>query len=234
MTTPEIIYQDKDLLVLDKPTGWVVNEAETTKNQLVIQDWLKKSFDYEIANDPRMRSGIVHRLDKETSGTLLVAKTAETFQKLQAEFKQRRVEKEYVALAHGEITPKKGEISAPVGRLAWNRKRFGVVPGGREAVTKYQVLSIKYKNSEPYTLLNLYPKTGRTHQIRVHLKYLGHPIVSDKTYVGRKTWRHDTNWCPRLFLHAGKISFDHPKTGKKMSFESNLPEDLKGTLANLS
>ncbi|OGM05713.1 hypothetical protein A2125_00470 [Candidatus Woesebacteria bacterium GWB1_43_5] len=239
---PRLIFQDEHMLVLDKPPGWVVNEADTTKNFLTIQKWLQENFDYEISKDKQLRSGIVHRLDKETSGLLLVAKTHGAFENLQKQFKERVVEKTYIALAHGEVVEKSGEISATVGRLKWNRRKFGVVPGGREALTRYRIIS-NYPASpsgrqmpisnEKYSLLELYPKTGRTHQIRVHLKYLGHPIVSDKTYVGRKTWRRDTKWCPRLFLHASEISFIHPGTGKKISFESKLSEDLQRALTML-
>jgi 23S rRNA pseudouridine1911/1915/1917 synthase len=230
---PKVIYQDDDLLVLDKPSGWVVNDADTTKNLQTLQTWLKDNFDFPISNSLEMRSGIVHRLDKDTSGVLLVAKTSEMFSYLQSQFKERKVEKKYVALVHGEVEPARGEIDAPTGRLPWNRKRFGVLPGGREAKTQYKVVRSYDKEGEKYTLLELHPKTGRTHQIRVHLKYIKHPIVADKAYVGRKNWRHDIKWCPRLFLHAKKIAFQYPK-GIKASFEVELPEDLRNVLKTLS
>lgn len=230
---PKVLYKDESFMVLDKPSGWVVNEAETTKNLLVVQDFLKENFKYEISQDFEMRSGIVHRLDKETSGVLLIAKTPEIFLSLQAKFKERTIEKTYVALAHGEVKEKVGEIVAPLGRLKWNRRKFGVVAGGRESSTRYKVLKYYSTEKDKYTLLELYPKTGRTHQIRVHLKYLGHPIVADRTYAGRKTWRHDSAWCPRLFLHAKKISFMHPLTNEKVTFESKLPEDLEEALKTI-
>jgi 23S rRNA pseudouridine1911/1915/1917 synthase len=239
---PKIIFEDERLIILDKPTGWVVNESQTTKHQKVIQRWLTKES-YALAKSADMRSGIVHRLDKETSGVLVVAKTKEAFKNLQAQFKARKVEKTYRALVHEKVEPKNGIIKVPVGRLPWNRERFGVIPGGREAETRYRVISnfqfpiskrkapsSAYKN---FTLLELKPKTGRTHQIRVHLKYLGHPVVSDEFYAGRKTARADRTWCPRLFLHASKISFKHPKTAKKVSFESNLAKDLRKSLKTL-
>ena len=191
------------------------------------------------------RSGIVHRLDKETSGILLIAKNPASFLNLQKQFKDRSVKKTYIALVHGEVKPESGEINVPVGRLSFNRKRFGVVAGGREAVTKYKVLSIKYYavpagrqvsdgKKEPLSLLELYPKTGRTHQIRVHLKYFGHPVFSDPLYGGRKTSRNDRKLLPRLFLHAAKISFLHPKTNKIISLESPLPQELVNFLLTLS
>lgn len=229
---PKVIYQDDDLLVLDKPSGWVVNDADTTKNLQTLQTWLKDNFDFPISSSIEMRSGIVHRLDKDTSGVLLVAKTSEMFSYLQSQFKERKVEKTYVALVHGEVEPTRGEIDAPTGRLPWNRKRFGVLPGGREAKTQYKVVRSYDREGEKYSLLELHPKTGRTHQIRVHLKYIKYPIVTDKAYVGRKNWRHDIKWCPRLFLHAGKITFQ--QNGKKLSFESKLPDDLQNVLKTLS
>ena len=171
----------------------------------------------------------MHRLDKETSGILIVAKTKKAFENLQQQFKDRKISKTYTALVHGQVEPKEGTIEAPVGRLPWRRDRFGVLPGGREATTGYKVREY-YKD---YTLLELKPKTGRTHQIRIHLKHLGHPVVADTFYAGRKTARADRLWCPRLFLHASGISFTHPETGKEISFKSKLPADLLQVLTNL-
>jgi len=243
---PRIIFEDDYLIVLDKPPGWVVNEADTTKHQKVVQKWLVKERPYELAKNSELRSGIVHRLDKETSGVLVVAKKAMAFKDLQAQFKARKVKKTYTALVHGKVEPEKGTINAPVGRLPWNRERFGVLPGGRSAETKYKVVGyyeceevrpfkvhLSRAKSRDYSLLTLSPKTGRTHQIRIHLKYLGHPIVSDEFYAGRKTARRDRIWCPRLFLHANKISFTHPEKGKIVSFKSKLPDDLQSCLKKL-
>lgn len=228
---PKIIYEDVSLMVLEKPASWIVNEAETTKGQQVIQEWLNK-LDYPLANNREYRSGIVHRLDKETSGILLVAKTKEAFEKLQKEFKERRVEKTYTALVHGRVE-RDGMIEVPVGRLPWRRDRFGVLPGGREAETRYRVIKNLEFNKEKFTLLELKPKTGRTHQIRIHLKYIGHPIVADEFYAGRKTARDDRKWCPRLFLHAGGIKFPNPIGGNILEFKSDLPSDLKNALQKL-
>ncbi|MDO8461170.1 MAG: RluA family pseudouridine synthase [bacterium] len=259
---PKVIFEDESLLVLNKPAGITVNKSDTTKGEKTVQDWVDSH--YVILNgvkDPgsndlpagkagmlnqvqhdngeersgfTSRSGIVHRLDKETSGILLVAKNQEAFENLQQQFKERRVKKVYTALVHGKVVPGDGEIRVPVGRLPWNRKRFGVVAGGREAVTKYHVLSIMYhvldKKKEQLSILELYPETGRTHQIRVHLKHIGHPIFSDSLYAGRKTARDDRKVLSRMFLHASKISFQHPKTEKNISFESSLPGDLDSFL----
>lgn len=213
------IYEDDNILVLDKPAGITVNKSETTKGD-TLQDYLEENLKINVE-----RSGIVHRIDKETSGLLIIAKDLDSFENLQRQFKGRIVKKTYIALAHGRIQGE-GEVKVPVGRLPWNRKRFGVLAGGREAITKYKALSLLEVKGEQMTLLELYPETGRTHQIRVHLKYLNHPIFGDELYAGRKTARSDRQILPRLFLHAAKISFVHPVTGKTISLESELPEEL--------
>lgn len=256
----KIIYEDEYILVIDKPSGITVNRSDTTKDEETVQDWVEKYLKIsnpkpqipnklqELNNMKELglgalnleftsRAGIVHRLDKETSGILLIAKTPEVFTDLQRQFKERKVEKTYIALVHGKVVPEEGEINVPVGRLSFNRKRFGVVAGGREAITKYKVLSIKYLGSngkeESLTLLKLYPKTGRTHQIRVHLKYFNHPVFSDALYAGRKTARNDRKVLPRLFLHAAGISFTHPVENRLVKLESPLPEDLQNFLDGL-
>jgi len=234
MLKPAIIFEDKTILVVDKPAHWIVNDALTTNGQQTVQEWLSNNFKFETANSKEYRSGIVHRLDKETSGILVIAKTKEAFSDLQRQFKERKVAKKYRALVHGQVEMKEGEIKAPVGRLPWRRDRFGVLPGGREAVTNYKVLRCYDAKEEKFSFLELSPKTGRTHQIRIHLKYLDHPVVADNFYAGRKTARADRKWCPRLFLHASEISFLHPTTGKKVSFKSELPSDLQAALTSLT
>jgi len=241
---PRIVFKDDCFLVIDKPAGMVVNRAKSVKGQTV-QDLIeskiksKKVKEKTLAGNSKFRdfykrSGIVHRLDKETSGLLIVARTPEVFKNLQSQFKKREVEKKYLALVHGRVKPEKGEVEAPVGRLAWNRERFGVFPGGRPSRTKYKVKKYYRRASNDYTLLELSPVTGRTHQIRVHLKYLGHPVVSDSFYAGRKTAKRDRSFCPRLFLHAFRLLFTHPKTGKKVSFSSKLPRELERALKTLT
>jgi 23S rRNA pseudouridine1911/1915/1917 synthase len=233
MQKPEIIYQDDALMVLEKPAGWIVNEAVTITNQPTVQDWLRRNFKFKISDSKLYRSGIVHRIDKETSGILIVAKTKEAFMALQMQFKERKVKKRYIALVHGKMEQKEGEIDAPVGRLPWNRERFGVLPGGREAMTRYKVIRYWDARSGKFSLLELAPLTGRTHQIRIHLKFIGHPIVGDIFYAGRKTARDDRKWCPRLFLHASYIEFTHPRNEERVEYRSGLPVDLKGVLNNL-
>ena len=266
---PKIIFEDGDILVLEKPAGWIVNRSDTTKGERTVQDFVESclvipnsfrdlgSHSSEILNqaspdqhdtkglDFANRSGIVHRLDKETSGILIVAKNQESFENLQKQFKERKVQKTYIALTHGKIEPATGEINVPVGRLPWNRKRFGIVANGRESMTKYKTINNLLAsrrsgrsgqltiNHEPLTLLELYPKTGRTHQIRVHLQYIKRPIFSDPLYAGRKTSRNDRKILPRIFLHASKISFYHPKSGELISFKSPLPKDLKKFIETL-
>lgn len=231
---PKVIYENTEYFVVSKPAGWITNEADTTTNQPVLQKWARTTLDYPLNNNRELRNGIVHRLDKETSGLLLVAKTEEVFWALQREFKEREVEKTYVCLVHGKLASEKGEVNAPVGRLPWRRDRFGVLPGGRDALTLYEVKA-HYSNQEgSYSLVECKPKTGRTHQIRIHMKHLGNPIVADDFYAGRKTARNDRKWCPRLFLHAKEISFNHPGNGERVTYSQDLPEDLQKIVNNLN
>lgn len=231
--TPRIIFEDSEFFVVEKPSGWITNDATTTTTQPTIQNWLHLNLKFKI-NNLKFRNGIVHRLDKETSGILLVAKTIDAFEELQRQFKERLVSKTYIALVHGQTSHLAGVISEPVGRLPWRRDRFGVLAGGREAVTRYRVIRY-YVNSddEKFTLLELKPETGRTHQIRIHLKHIGHPIVADEFYAGRKTARDDRKWVHRLFLHASGITFLHPKTKKRVKFESPLTPDLTAILESI-
>lgn len=244
-----IIFEDEDFIVIDKPFGIVVNKSDSAKEE-TIQDWAEeklgiKNYELRINNETDSeeqriideflsRGGVVHRLDKETSGILLIAKNPQSFLNLKTQFKERQVEKSYLALSHGEIKPGTGSIDAPVGRLPFNRTKFGVIPGGRDAVTHYEVLNYYKYNNESLSYLRLIPKTGRTHQIRVHLKHLGHPIFSDPLYVGRKAGREDRKVLPRLFLHAEKISINHPGTGDRLTFDSLLPESLQNFLNGLA
>jgi 23S rRNA pseudouridine1911/1915/1917 synthase len=231
-----ILFEDNALLVVNKPPGIVVNRADSVKMETV-QDWaaaylgIAKPEGVSLENESFYdRAGIVHRIDKETSGCLVIAKTPEVFLTLQAYFKERTVKKAYLALCHGKIVPEDGEIRAPVGRLPWNRERFGIVPGGKDAVTRYHVRESFVRDGEPLTFVELFPETGRTHQIRVHLKYINHPIVGDLQYAGRKTSRDDREWAPRVMLHAWKIAFMHPTNGSSVAIEATMPDDMKRTL----
>lgn len=215
-----IIFENDEILVLDKPAGIVVNKADTTDSTATLQAWVEKYLKLDGLGIGG-RAGIVHRLDKDTSGVIVVAKTEGSFESLQAQFKNREVVKRYTALVHGKVTPESGTVNAPVDRNPFNRERFGVFPGGKEAVTDYKTI----KNfGEKYTLLELTLHTGRTHQIRVHMKHIGHPVFSDEFYGGRKQSREDRKCCPRQFLHASYLKING------MEFKSELPEDLRKVL----
>jgi 23S rRNA pseudouridine1911/1915/1917 synthase len=170
-----------------------------------------------------LRPGIAHRLDKNTSGVLVVAKNQKTLENLKHQFKNKKIKKTYLALVHGVVAKEKGIITENIIRHPKFRSKFTVGQEGREAETAYQVL----QRLGSYTLLQLNPKTGRTHQIRVHLAHLGHPIVGDKLYGGKMLLN-------RQFLHAQSLELTHPKTGKTMVFEAALPEDLDKFLKKLT
>lgn len=245
-----IVYEDEDVLLVDKPAGITVNRAETTKEDLTVQDWAEEHIGIDKNNipvnkkfgeegwDPKLdfysRGGVVHRLDKETSGILILAKNPEAFVELLKQFRERTVKKVYIAFAHGLIEPVEGEINVPVGRLPWNTTKFGILPGGKESKTLYKVLDVylNTKTKEKLSLVEMYPQSGRTHQIRVHLKYINHPIFADFLYAGRKTARTDRNLLPRVFLHAAKISFLHPKSQKEVLYEAPLPKELAACLGH--
>lgn len=231
-----ILFEDESLLVINKPPGVVVNNAQSVVGETV-QDWAyvhlgitKPDVMPVNPDDFSSRAGIVHRIDKETSGCLVIAKNPDVFVALQSQFKERTIKKTYMAIVHGKLVPESGEIRAPVGRLPWNRERFGILPGGKDAVTLYKVLKIGTSHKIDISLVELYPETGRTHQIRVHLKYINHPIVGDWQYAGRKTARDDRVWAPRVMLHAYKISFTHPVSGETLAIEAPVPDDMSSII----
>lgn len=250
----QIVFEDEQILVVDKPTGLVVNRSETIKEE-TLQDQLSAYFELGADLGIGGRVGIVHRLDRETSGLLIVAKTQKAFENLQSQFEERKVQKEYACLVHGIVSQQFGIIDADVGRIGKFGK-FGIVKEGRESKTEFEVIEryefkkktfdelllkvqtksrVNYltKQAKKYTLLNLFPKTGRTHQIRVHAKSIGHPAVSDLIYTPKKLLNFDRMFCPRLFLHASNLEIVHPKTKKPVSFGSDLPNDLKNAILNL-
>jgi len=246
----KVIYEDDSILVVSKPAGQTVNRAETTRGERTLQDELEEylqirstkheaqnvsDFDAQISDFTR-RAGIVHRLDKETSGVLVVAKTEKAFAELQRQFKAREVKKEYLALVHGEIKDRRGRIEAPIGRNPKNRMRFDVVEGGRPSATEYETIDNQPSsiNNEAFSYLRVRPLTGRTHQIRVHMKHIGHPVVADPLYLSHKQLKQDRQWCPRIFLHAESLGFAHPVSGAWVRFEAELPEDLKAALKRLT
>lgn len=313
---PEIpvIYEDDDLLVINKPPGIVVNRSQTQKEPTV-QDWIeeRESFKFLISNFKKTppitdstehafgspmenfleRSGIAHRLDKETSGVLLIAKNPETLVSCMHQFKQRTTEKKYIALVHGKLQPQFGEINLPIGRNPRMRMQFAVREDGKESVTGYEVLEYyplldvekvfaqrdreslqvsplssrtvgttegqsklagqqehvkktgknvtgvsknlrKAANMyQGFSLVELTPKTGRTHQIRVHLAHLHHPIVGDKMYSGEKRRLIDHAWCVRNFLHSKSLKIQNPRTKHELTFVAPLSDDLVKVLGFL-
>lgn len=246
---PIIIFEDENVLAVNKPAGMIVNKADTAKGMETLQEWVENKFPivstqlseasqymvdgYDKAKEFRDRGGIVHRLDKETSGVIIIAKNVETFINLQGQFKSGKVQKTYRALVHGRVEPKTGKIHAPIGRLPWNRMRFGVLPEGRDAETDYLVLEYKQDGEVPVSLVEVYPKTGRTHQIRVHFQYINYPVYSDALYAGRKKARDDRKKLDRHFLHAYKITLENPATNAPMEVIAGLPSDLKSFFATL-
>ncbi len=219
----KIVYEDSDILVVDKPAGLVVHPAPGHPSHTLVNAVL--NYLPALAQDAdSLRPGIVHRLDKDTSGLILVAKNRVAQANLSDQFKNRVVKKSYLTLVNGKLTPEKGIIEAAIGRDRRHRQRMAVVSNGREARTEYRV--IKYYGN--YTLLEIKPETGRTHQIRVHLSAIGFPVVGDATY-GLKSPRF-----PRQFLHASRIGFHLPSTGSYVEFESPLPPDLEQVLKEIT
>ena len=220
----DIIYEDEALLVVNKPAGMVVHPALGHPSGTLVNAVL--------AHCPQVaevggidRAGIVHRLDKDTSGLILVAKDEATRAALQRQFKRRQVVKTYLALFEGPMYPREGVIEAPVGRDKRQRKKMAVVRSGRQARTMYR--AVEY--FDDHTLLEVRPHTGRTHQVRVHLAWLGYPVVGDAVYGHRR----QRLLRGRHFLHAARLHFTHPATGEEMEFEAPLPPELSTVLKRL-
>jgi len=215
----EIIFQDKDLLLINKPPGLTVHPAPGHPDHTLVNGVLALEPEMEDFDDP-LRPGIVHRLDKDTSGLLLVAKNRQALANLSAQFKERTIRKYYLALVKGELRPAEGFIEAPLGRDPQNRQKIAVVSDGRHARTGYKVL----RYIQGYSLLEVKLETGRTHQIRVHFAAIGHPVAGDAVY-GQKE-----SWVKRQFLHAHRLSFALPSNGQVVEFTSPLPPDLEEAL----
>lgn len=222
----DIVYEDDTLVVVNKPAGLVVHPAAGAPSGT-----LANALAYHFQQLPHrgLRPGIVHRLDRDTSGLLVIAKTDAALENLSDQFRDRTVFKSYVALVHGRVSPESGKIDQPLARDPSNRTRMAVVRGGRNALTLYRVR----RAFDRFTLLDVELKTGRTHQIRVHLAWLKHPVVGDETYGGgRDNTIQDPQFRARVrnlnrhFLHAEKLAFTHPKTHELMKFESPLPPEL--------
>ena len=220
----DVIYEDDALLVVNKPAGMVVHPAYGHASGTLVNAVLAHCPQIADVGGPD-RAGVVHRLDKDTSGLILIAKDGVTRAALQRQFKRRQVAKTYLALVEGQMQPREGVVEAPVGRDKRQRKKMAVVRSGREARTMYR--AIEYFAN--YTLLEVRPHTGRTHQVRVHLSWLGYPIVGDAVY-GRHRQRLLRG---RHFLHAARIRFSHPATSEEVEFEAPLPPKLADVLNQL-
>jgi len=218
-----ILYEDDDLLVVDKPPGLTVHPAPGHPGHTLVNALLAH-FPHLADIGDWLRPGIVHRLDKDTSGVMLVAKNSKAQADLIGQFKSHSVTKAYLVLVRGRLTPETGIIEANIGRDPRHRQRMAVVEGGREARTEYQV--IKYIGD--YTLVEVRPETGRTHQIRVHLGAIGFPVVGDKIYGVKSPF------VPRQFLHACRLGFSLPASGEYVEFKSELPADLEQALEDIA
>lgn len=217
-----IVHEDSDLLVVDKPAGMTVHPAPGHPDGTLVNAVLAHCPDLQGIGGTT-RPGIVHRLDKDTSGLMVVAKNDRAHRSLSDQLKAREFTKAYIALTHGSVTPAEAIIDAPIGRSNANRQRMAVAERGREAVTRYRVLC----HYPAHTLVEIRPTTGRTHQIRVHFASLGYPLVGDSTY-GKPDAR-----LSRHFLHASTLGFTHPAGGEYREFSSPLPVELAAFLQSL-
>jgi 23S rRNA pseudouridine1911/1915/1917 synthase len=219
----KIVYEDQYLLVISKKPGMLTHPVPGFDKNTIVNALL---YHYDKLSDlsGRERAGIVHRLDKDTSGLLVVAKDDNTHRLLSDKFKEREIKKTYTALVWGSFSERKGEIVLPIGRSRLDRKKMSIsIDRGREAVTRFEVVE-EFKNA---ALLDIHPETGRTHQIRVHLSYIGHPIIGDQTYGSSQSKKMSREiGAERQLLHARKLEFSHPVTGKQIVLEDKLSGDL--------
>lgn len=218
----QIVYEDNDLAVINKPAGLAVHPGAGIRSGTLANALLSKWPDLGSTGSSQ-RPGIVHRLDKDTSGLIVIAKHPASYLSLTSQIKDRELHKEYLALVSGELRPARGRIEAAIGRDPRNRKRMAVVDSGRPATTEYTVVEAFKK----YSLVRIITITGRTHQIRVHMAAIGHPLVGDAVY-GRRSELLD-----RQFLHATKLGFRLPSTSEYREFESALPPELEQALASI-
>jgi len=282
-----VLYEDQDLVVINKPAGVVVNNAQSVRGETlqtwfaerylesvaeskaesaaesktdagtelttVQSDWqalVTETFDDTYGTPSEIfaeRQGMVHRLDKNTSGVVVFAKNPGALVSLLAQFRERKVQKSYLCLVHGQVSPERDVVRAPLGRATGpDRKKFQVRTDGRPAETEYQVLekwpSFSQETSidseivnhptyqQGFSLIQAWPHTGRTHQIRVHFKHLGHPLVGDDTYTGKKRAKVDRKWCRRHFLHAWQLRLTQPRSGQSIQFCAPLSQDLSKVL----
>ncbi|WP_302372131.1 RluA family pseudouridine synthase [Enterococcus asini] len=219
----EIVYEDEDVAVVNKPQGMVVHPSAGHPNATLVNALLFHMQNLSSINDV-IRPGIVHRIDKDTSGLLMIAKNDFAHESLAKQLKEKTSLRKYVALVHGVIPHEKGVIDAPIGRSKTDRKMQAVIEEGKPAVTHFQVL----ERFADFTLVELQLETGRTHQIRVHMKYIGYPLAGDPVYGPKKTLPGKGQ-----FLHAQVLGFEHPRTGEFLTFTAPLPEVFQKTLEKL-
>jgi len=235
----DIVFEDEFLAVINKPAGMVVHPGAGVRSG-TLANAIAHHFKFNIPDsklsesgtwDPGsgIRVGIVHRLDKDTSGLILVAKDEQTHEALAEQFRDRTVQKKYVALVHGNIAENSGKIERPIARDRWHRTKMTVAANGRHALSLWKVR----ERFEKFTLLEVDIKTGRTHQIRVHLASINHPVVGDATYnegrdntIANAEVRKAIEKLNRFFLHSQRLTFTHPKTGERLTFTSELPTEL--------
>ena len=222
----DIIYEDDDIIVINKPKGMVVHPANGNPDGTLVNAVMAICKDSLSGIGGEIRPGIVHRLDKDTSGAIIVAKNDKAHVNLSEQLKEHKVKKTYLALVRGIIKENEATINMPISRSNKDRKKMDVNKEGKEAITHFKVLG-RYKNK--YTLLQINLETGRTHQIRVHLSYIGYPIIGDEVYSNGKNEWGIKGQC----LHAWKLEFMHPITKEKISLEAEIPEYLKNILKEL-
>ena len=222
----EVLYEDNDIIVINKPKGMVVHPANGNPDGTLVNAIMAKCKDSLSGIGGEIRPGIVHRLDKDTSGVIIVAKNDKAHIKLSEDLKKHKIKKTYIALVRGIIKENEATINMPIGRSKQDRKKMAVDKNGKEAITHFKVLK---RYNEKYTLLEINIETGRTHQIRVHLSHIGYPIIGDTTYSNGKNEWGVIGQC----LHAKSLKFEHPITGKEMLIEADLPEYFQKILEKL-
>jgi 23S rRNA pseudouridine1911/1915/1917 synthase len=231
-----VVHEDPDLLVIDKPAGLVVHPGAGQKAGTMVHGLLARYPELAEVGEPD-RPGIVHRIDKETSGLLLVARSPAAYEHLVAMLAAHDVDRRYRALVWGRVEAPTGEVDAPIGRSQRDRTRMAVTMRGREAITRYEVLR-RFDVPAPVTEIACTLATGRTHQIRVHMASIGHAVVGDERYGGRRRWPAHTPRTTGLelrrhWLHAEHLGLEHPVTGAPLAFDAPLPADLQGVLDEL-
>ena len=222
-----VLYEDEDIVVIDKPAGMTVHPGVGNETGTLVSALLARWPEIAQADPEPKRAGIVHRLDKDTSGLMVIAKHDRARRRLMAQFQSRTVEKTYIALVERAPQTRTGRIDAPIGRDPQQRKRMAVLRGGRPAITEYEVIDNRFRDGR--ALLRVRLLTGRTHQIRVHLAFIGCPIVGDAVYG----FRRQRLKLKRHFLHAAELAFDQPMSGQRLRFQAPLPDGLQQALAKL-